>query len=64
MHGMTLLKAGMFDILIDGQPGTIADIYPGWHARDRVGIAIDDVLGGIGATRLLQTVRKQKVPAA
>lgn len=54
MHVMTLLKAGMFDIAIDGRAAGIDDVYPGWHAHDRVGLVIDEALGGIGATHLLQ----------
>lgn len=54
MHVLTLLKAGMFDIEIEGRPGSISDVFPGWHAHDRFGLVIDDALGGIGATHLLQ----------
>lgn len=54
MHVLTLLKAGMFDIQIDNQPASIADVLPGWHAHDRFGLVIDEALGGIGATHLLQ----------
>jgi hypothetical protein len=51
---MTLLKAGMFDIEIGGQPASIPDVFPDWHAHDRLGLVIDEALGGIGATHLLQ----------
>ncbi|MGV3550521.1 hypothetical protein [Rhizobium sp.] len=54
MHVLTLLKATMFDIRIGGQPATIADVLPDWHAHDRFGLVIDEALGGIGATHLLQ----------
>lgn len=54
MHVMTLLKAEMFDISVDGRAAEIADVYPDWHQHDRVGLVIDEALGGIGATHLLQ----------
>lgn len=44
----------MFDIAIEGQPAAIADVFPDWHAHDRFGVVIDEALGGIGATHLLQ----------
>ena len=54
MHVLTLLKANMFDIQLSGQPASIADVLPDWHAHDRFGLVIDEALGGIGATHLLQ----------
>jgi len=54
MHVMTLLKAGMFDVAIEGKPASIAQALPDWNAHDRFGLVIDDALGGIGATHLLQ----------
>ena len=54
MHVLTLLKANMFDIQLGGQPASIADVLPDWHAHDRFGLVIDEALGGIGATHLLQ----------
>lgn len=54
MHVLTLLKADMFDIRLGGQPAAIADILPDWHSHDRFGLVIDEPLGGIGATHLLQ----------
>lgn len=54
MHVMAMLKAEMFEIEIGGKPAAIADIYPDWCAHDRVGVVIDEALGGIGATHLMQ----------
>jgi hypothetical protein len=54
MHVVTLLKADMFDVTIDGKPASIAEALPDWNAHDRFGLVIDDPLGGIGATHLLQ----------
>ncbi|MER9217117.1 hypothetical protein NKI54_35035 [Mesorhizobium sp. M0663] len=44
----------MFDVEIGGRKGSIADVFPNWHAHDRFGLVIDSPLGGIGATHLLQ----------
>ncbi|RUX90258.1 MULTISPECIES: hypothetical protein [unclassified Mesorhizobium] len=54
MHVVTLLKANMFDVEIDGKPASIAEALPDWNPHDRFGLVIDDALGGIGATHLLQ----------
>ena len=54
MHVVTLLKAEMFDVEIDGKPASIAQALPDWNPHDRFGLVIDDALGGIGATHLLQ----------
>ena len=49
MHVVTLLKADMFDVEIDGKPASIAQALPDWNPHDRFGLVIDDALGGIGA---------------
>ncbi len=54
MHVMTLLKSEMFDVSIDQQKASIADLFPDWNAHDRFGLVIDETFGGIGATHLLQ----------
>ncbi|MDB5524172.1 MAG: hypothetical protein JWM58_1935 [Rhizobium sp.] len=54
MHVASLLKSDMFDVRIGGQPASIADVLPGWHAHDRLGLVIDEAFGGIGASHLLQ----------
>jgi hypothetical protein len=54
MHVATLLKSSMFDVRIEGQPASIADVFPDWHSHDRFGLVIDEAFGGIGATHLLQ----------
>ncbi|TPN79459.1 hypothetical protein FJ987_11540 [Mesorhizobium sp. CU2] len=54
MHVVTLLKAEMFDVEIDGKTASIAEALPDWNPHDRFGLVIDDPLGGIGATHLLQ----------
>ena len=55
MHVVSLLKANMFDIRIDGAVSSIGALFPDWHAHDRFGLVIDDAFGGIGATHLLQS---------
>ena len=55
MHVVSLLKANMFDIRIDGAVSSIGALFPDWHAHDRFGLVIDEAFGGIGATHLLQS---------
>lgn len=54
MHVIALLKSNMFDVELGSRRGTIADVFPDWHAHDRFGLVIDSPLGGLGATHLLQ----------
>jgi hypothetical protein len=55
MHVVSLLKTEMFDIEIDGHAASISELFPDWHAHDRFGLVIDEALGGVGATHLLQS---------
>lgn len=54
MHVATLLRSDMFQVRISGRPATIDDLFPGWTPLDRFGLVIDQTMGGIGATQLLQ----------
>ena len=54
MHTATLLRASMFDIEIGGAPSGVDELLPGWHLHDRLGLVIDEPLGGLGATHLVQ----------
>ncbi|UPJ47856.1 hypothetical protein IVB30_32365 [Bradyrhizobium sp. 200] len=54
MHTVTSLRSNMFDIEVIGEPASIADVLPGWHRLDRLGLVIDEPLGGLGATHLVQ----------
>jgi hypothetical protein len=54
MHVMSLLKAEMFDVSIDGRPASVKNLFPDWNEHDRFGLVIDEAFGGIGATHLLQ----------
>lgn len=55
MHVATLLRTEMFGISIAGQPASLNDLFPGWTEWDRFGLVIDEPLGGVGATHLLQS---------
>jgi hypothetical protein len=54
MHVVSLLNSNMFDVKINGESASIPDVFPDWHSHDRFGLVIDESLGGIGATHLLQ----------
>ena len=54
MHCAEMLFADMFEIEVGDRAGTIDDIFPEWHEYDRFGILIDSILGGLGATHLIQ----------
>jgi hypothetical protein len=54
MHVVGLLKSDMFDVRIEDRAASIAEALPDWNAHDRFGLVIDEALGGIGATHLLQ----------
>src|SRR4051812_7496547 len=54
MHTVALLRSEMFGIEVDGIPAQISNVLPGWHLHDRLGLVIDEALGGLGATHLVQ----------
>lgn len=54
MHVASMLKMGMFNVQVEGQPAASADVFPDWNVHDRFGLVIDEAFGGIGATHLLQ----------
>lgn len=54
MHVVSLLRPEMFQVEIAGQPAAIDALFPGWTALDRFGLVIDEALGGVGCTHLLQ----------
>lgn len=41
-------------VRIAGQDRTVQDVFPDWHRHDRFGLVIDEALGGVGASHLLQ----------
>ncbi len=54
MHVVSLLRTDMFSIRLGGAAATLGDLFPDWGALDRFGLVIDEPLGGVGATHLLQ----------
>lgn len=55
MHVATLLRTDMFAVQLDGAKAGIGDLFPGWTTLDRFGLVIDETMGGVGATHLLQS---------
>lgn len=55
MHVVSLLRTDMFAIRIGGMPAGLDGLFPGWTELDRFGLVIDEPLGGVGATHLLQS---------
>jgi len=54
MHVASLLRTEMFSIRLGGAAATLEDLFPGWTELDRFGLVIDEPLGGVGASHLLQ----------
>jgi hypothetical protein len=53
MH-TSLLKFDQFAVEVDGAPRTVEDIFPDWHKHQRFGIVIQEPLGAVGASLLIQ----------
>ncbi|QTO23367.1 hypothetical protein [Burkholderia seminalis] len=54
MHTITQLRAEMFSVRVRDDAATIDDVFPDWGVLDRLGIVIDEPLGGLGASHLIQ----------
>lgn len=54
MHTIALLQPNMFEARVDGAPATAHAVFPGWNPLDRLGVVIDEPLGGLGASHLIQ----------
>jgi hypothetical protein len=54
MHTISLIKTPMFDVEIDGIRAGVGDVLRNWHLWDRLGLVIDEPLGGLGASHLVQ----------
>ncbi|MBE2275361.1 MAG: hypothetical protein IAE87_03585 [Rhodobacteraceae bacterium] len=54
MHVVSLLRTEMFSIRLGGATAALAELFPGWSELDRFGLVIDEPLGGVGASHLLQ----------
>ena len=52
MH-TTALRSDAFQITIAGRPATIADVFPGFDAHDRLGIVVSGSSGAAGAGTLI-----------
>ena len=52
MH-TTALRSQDFEIAVDGRPGTLTDVFPGFTEDDRLGIVIHEHLGAAGAGSLI-----------
>jgi hypothetical protein len=54
LHTIALLRSEMFDVTVDGERSHISGVMPGWHLLDRLGLVIDEPLGGLGASHFVQ----------
>lgn len=54
MHTALQLRAEDFSIDIDGAPGNLDSLLPGWLPHDRFGIVVHEPFGAIGASHLIQ----------
>ena len=52
MH-TTALRSQDFEIAVDGRPGALTDVFPGFTEDDRLGIVIHQHLGAAGAGSLI-----------
>ena len=53
MHSASELTSDSFTITIDGRPAELADVLPGFHASDRLGVVVRSPCGGVGASGLI-----------
>jgi hypothetical protein len=49
----TTLRSDAFQITVAGRPATIADVFPGFDAQDRLGIVVTRSFGAAGAGSLI-----------
>lgn len=54
MHTVTQLYPDMFEAEIEGATSALADVLPGWGPLDRLGVIVDEPLGGLGASHMIQ----------
>ncbi|MFT4041537.1 MAG: hypothetical protein QM673_00090 [Gordonia sp. (in: high G+C Gram-positive bacteria)] len=54
MHTAVQLRAGMFDVIVDGQHAAREDIFPDWNDHDRLGVVVTSPFGAVGAANLIQ----------
>ena len=53
MHSSKELSSAMFAHEVDGRAATLADIFPGFDGRDRLGIVVRSPGGALGASALI-----------
>lgn len=53
MHTAKELTSSSFTLTIDGRGATFADVFPGFNARDRLGIVVRQPGGALGASALI-----------
>ncbi len=54
MHTATMLERSQFSVRIEGTPSEVDDLFPGWGARDRLGVVVREPFGAVGASHLIQ----------
>jgi hypothetical protein len=54
VHTARQLSQEMFAIEVAGRPGTRDDVFPDWHAHDRIGVVMLEPYGALGASHLMQ----------
>lgn len=53
MHTTKIINSSQFTFTVNGKHSTIEDIFPGFHAEDRIGIVVRRPGASIGASSLL-----------
>ena len=53
MHTTTVLASSSFSIRVNGSPGDIKSVFPGFSDRDRLGVVVREPGGAIGASTLI-----------
>jgi hypothetical protein len=53
MHTSSKLASHSFELEVDGRAARLADVLPGFHHQDRLGIVVREPCGAVGASTLL-----------
>jgi hypothetical protein len=53
MHSTREISSASFEVELAGAPSTLTEVLPGFDGRDRLGIVVDEPLGGNGASTLV-----------
>ncbi|MCR5980256.1 hypothetical protein GDN83_21360 [Gordonia jinghuaiqii] len=54
MHVANQLNQGLFEIEVAGSAASSEDVFPEWSQYDRIGIAVSEPFGSLGASLLMQ----------